>query len=145
MKPAALANTLDEMIRETKKGHLNWQLELQSTDGLADSQKQRITEDGQEWVLDECFLSFYCKFHGKEHLMITYELIKTHADQVRSSNLVFLPPQNVRYFDVGILSPYIVDANAVLLDRFHQLYLLLMEHYKQKDGHVSLKIFDPYE
>ena len=145
MKPAVLANTLDEMIRETKKGQLNWQLELQSTDGLQDSLKHRITEDGKEWVVDECFISFYCKFRGKDHLMITYEHIKRCGGQVRSDNLIFMPPLNVRYFDVGILSPYIVDANAVLLDKFHQLWMLVMDSYKKKDGRVSFKVFDPYE
>ena len=145
MKPALLANTLDEMIRETKKGQLNWQLELQSTDGLQDSLKHRITEDGKEWVVDECFISFYCVFRGKQQLMITYEHIKRHNDQVRSDNLIFMPPLNVRFFDVGILSPYIVDADAVLLDRFHQLWMLLITSYKNKEGLVSIKFFDPYE
>ncbi len=145
MKPAALAKTLEEMIQETKKGHLDWLIELQSTDGLAPSLKQRITEDDKEWVVDECFISFYCKYHGKDYLMITYEHIKQHGDQVRSDNLIFMPPLNIRYFDVGILSPYIVDADAVLLDRFHQLWLLMLDSSKKKDGHVTFKVFDPYE
>ncbi len=145
MKPATLAKTLEEMIQETKKGRLNWLIELQSTDGLAPSLKHRITEDEKEWVVDECFISFYCKFHGKDYLMITYEHIKQYKDQVRSDNLIFMPPLNVRYFDVGILSPYIVDADAVLLDRFHQLWLLMLDSSRKKDGHVSFKVFDPYE
>ncbi len=145
MKPALLANTLEEMIWETKKGHLDWLIELQSTDGLSDSLKHRIVEDDKEWIVDECFISFFCKFRGKDYLMITYEHIKRCGDQVRSDNLVFMPPLNVRYFDVGILSPYIVDANAVLLDRFHQLWMLVMDSYKNKDGHVTMKMFDPYD
>ncbi len=145
MKPATLAKTLEEMIQETKKGHLNWLIELQSTDGLSPSLKHRITEDEKEWVVDECFISFNCKFHGKDYLMITYEHIKQHEDQVRSDNLIFMPPLNVRYFDVGILSPYIVDADAVLLDKFHQLWMLMLESSKNKDGHVTFKVFDPYE
>ncbi len=145
MKPAVLAKHLDDMLQETKKGHLNWQLELQSTDGLDDSIKHRLTEDGKEWIVDECFISFYCKFRGKDQLMITYEHIKRHESQVRTDNLIFMPPLNVRYFDVGILSPYIIDADAVLLNKFHQLWMLLMELYKQNDGHVSLKVFDPFE
>ncbi len=145
MKPATLVKTLDEMLSETKKGKINWLIELQSTDGLSDSLKHKISEDGQEWIVDECFISFCCKFRGKDYLMITYEHIKRCKDQVRSHNLIFMPPLNVRYFDVGILSPYIVDADAVLLDRFHQLWLLVMDSYKKKDGHVSLKIFDPYD
>ncbi len=145
MKPALLASTLDELIQETKKGHVSWQIELQSTDGLSDSIKQRVTEDDKEWIVDECFISFYCKFRGKDYLMITYEHIRRYGDQVRSDNLIFMPPLSVRYFDVGILSPYIVDANAVLLDKFHQLWLLVLDSYKKKDGHVSMKLFDPYD
>ena len=53
MKPALLASTLDELIQETKKGHVSWQIELQSTDGLSDSIKQRVTEDDKEWIVDE--------------------------------------------------------------------------------------------
>ncbi len=145
MKPAALAVTLEEMIHETKKGRLHWQVELQSTDELDDSVKHRITEDGREWIVDECFISFYCKFRGKDYLMITYEHIKRCQDTVRSDNLIFMPPLNIRYFDVGILSPYIIDANAVLLDKFHQLWLLLTSLQKQQDEHVSFKVFDPFE
>ncbi len=145
MKPAVLTNTLDEMISETKKGRLDWQLELQSTDGLADSLKHHVSEDGIDWAVDECFLSFFCKYHEKNWLLITYEYIKTHGNKVRTSNLLFMPPSSIRYFDVGILSPYIVQADAVLLDRIHQLYTLLMEAHKNKDGHVSLKVHDPYE
>lgn len=145
MKPALLSGTLDEMIHETKKGHISWQIELQSTDGLADSIKQRVIEDEKEWIIDECFISFFCKFRGKDYLMITYEHIKHCGSQVRSDNLIFMPPLSVRYFDVGILSPYIVDADAVLLDKFHQLWMLVMDSYKKKDGHVSFKVFDPYE
>ena len=145
MKPATLAKTLEEMIQETKKGRLNWLIELQSTDGLASSFKHRIVEDDKEWIVDECFISFNCKFRGKDYLMITYEHIKQHKDQVRSHNLIFMPPLDVRYFDIGILSPYIIDADAVLLDRFHQLWLLVLDCYKKKDGHVSFKVFYPYE
>ena len=145
MKPTALAITIDEMINETKRGHLDWKLELQSTDGLDDSVKHRITEDGKEWITDECFISFYCKFRNKDYLMITYEHIKRHENMVHTDNLIFMPPLNVRYFDVGILSPYIIDANAVLLDRFHRLWMLLADLHKKQDPHVSVKVFDPFE
>ena len=67
MKPATLVKTLDEMLSETKKGKLNWLIELQSTDGLSDSLKHKISEDGQEWIVDECFISFCCKFRGKDY------------------------------------------------------------------------------
>ena len=145
MKPAALANTLDELIAATKKGNVNWQIEFQSTDSLDDSEKPVIIEDGTEWLVDECFVSFYCNYHGTDHLMITYEHIKKHGTQVHSDNLIFVPPLSVRYFDVGILSPYIVDANAVLLNKFHNLWGMLLDLHKAGDEHVSLKVFDPYE
>ena len=145
MKPAALASMLDDMIRETKKGHLNWLLEMQSTDELDASVKQILQEDGKDWTVDECFVSFSCRFRGKDQLFITYEHIKQCNGQMRSENLLFMPPMDVRFFDVGILSPYIVDGNAVIFDKFHQLWELLMQLRKSGDPHVSLKIFDPYE
>ena len=77
--------------------------------------------------------------------MVTYEQILRHDSQVRSYNLVFLPPLSIHYFDVGVLSPYIVDADAVLLNRCHQLWTLVMDLYKKRDGHIFLKIFDPYD
>lgn len=145
MKSSTLIKTIDELIAETKKGHLNWQIELQSTDELDDSHKQRATQNGVEWIIDECFTSFFCKCRGKEHLMVTYEQILRHESQVRSYNLVFLPPRSIHYFDVGVLSPYIIDADAVLLNRCHQLWTLVMDLYKKRDGHIFLKIFDPYD
>lgn len=145
MKSSALVKTIDELISETKKGHLNWQIELQSTDELDDSKKEHVTQKGMEWVVDECFTSFFCKCRGKEHLMVTYERILRHEAQVHSYNLVFLPPLSIHYFDVGVLSPYIVDADAVLLNRCHQLWTLVMDLYKKRDGHIFLKIFDPYD
>ena len=72
--------------------------------------------------------------------MITYELIKTAGDRVTTSNMVFLPPLGMRYFDLHVLLPYSVETSAVLIDQIHQLWVLLMDMYKVDKGSLYLDV-----
>ena len=60
--------------------------------------------------------------------MITYEMIKTAKqagsgeNRVTSSNMVFLPPLGLRFFDLHTLLPYSVEVSNVLLDAIHRLW-----------------------
>lgn len=42
------------------------------------------------------------------------------------------------FFDLHTLLPYSVEMSAVLADHIHQLWLLLMEKYKEKRPGVEL-------
>ena len=138
MKQEELCRKLTEMIAETKAQKLCWRLEVQTTEGNDASEKPIEEEHGTKWTIDECYASYSCNYRGKEFCMITYELLKKSGDKERSSNLVFLPPEGIRFFDLHTLLPYSVEMSAVLADHIHQLWLLLMEQYKEKCPGVEL-------
>ena len=126
MKQEELCRKLTEMIAETKAQKLSWRLEVQTTEGNDASEKPIEEEHGTKWTIDECYAS--------------YELLKKSGDKERSSNLVFLPPEGIRFFDLHTLLPYSVEMSAVLADHIHQLWLLLMEQYKEKCPGVELAV-----
>ena len=98
MKQEELCRKLTEMIAETKAQKLSWRLEVQTTEGNDASEKPIEEEHGTKWTIDECYASYSCNYRGKEFCMITYELLKKSGDKERSSNLVFLPPEGIRFF-----------------------------------------------
>lgn len=139
MKQEALGRKLTELMEETKKGRVHWKVEVQTTEANDEADKPRETENGVEWVIDECYVSFYCKHKGAEFCMITYELIKTAGERATSSNMVFVPPLGIRYFDLHTLLPHSVETSAVLIEQIHRLWMLLLEMYKADEGSVDLK------
>ena len=70
--------------------------------------------------------------------MISYEMIHTAGDKKNTTNLVFLPPLGIRYFDINVLMPYAVEADSVLLYEVNQLWLTLLEMHKGHSEHVVL-------
>ena len=73
-KEDELLRDLTEMIKDTQKGALKWKVTAQTTEYNDESQKPKVTEEGVEWTVDECYVSYYCKYQGEEFLMITYEM-----------------------------------------------------------------------
>ena len=71
-------------------------------------------------------------------MMITYEMIHTAGDKRQTTNLVFLPPLGIRYFDISTLLPYSVPASNILIYEIHTLWLLLLEMYKSDNTSVEL-------
>lgn len=139
-KTEELCREIADLISETKAGRIRWNLEVQTTEGNDSSEKPVENEDGVEWIVDECYVSYYCKHKGKDFCMITYELIKTSADKVSSGNMVFCPPLGVRLFDLRTLIPYSVETSAVLLEQIHQLWMLLMDLYKVDPGSIYFNV-----
>ena len=72
--------------------------------------------------------------------MITYELIKTAGDRVTSTNMVFVPPLGIRFFDLRTLLPHSVETSPVLLDQIHQLWVLLLDMYKVDKSSLYLDV-----
>lgn len=140
MRQEELSRRITELINETKAGKLKWELEIQSTEANDADAKPVEQEDGIEWTLDECYVSYHCSYRGNEFCMITYELIKTAGDKTATSNLVFMPPLGVRFFDLRTLLPHSVETSAVLLEQIHQLWLFLMERHKTNPDSVELKV-----
>ena len=98
-----LLKELTDMIKETKKGLLKWKLTCKTTEYNDEAVKPTVTEDGITWTVDECYVSYECTYKGSDFVMITYEMIHTAGDKRQTTNLVFLPPLGIRYFDISTL------------------------------------------
>lgn len=131
-KEEELIRSIPDMIKETKAGRLSWRVECQTTEYNKEEDKPKVTEDGVTYTVDECFVSYYCEYKGKEFLMITYEMIHSAGSQKNTTNLVFLPPLGIRVFELNALLPYAITADNMLTYHVHQLWLTLLEEQKSK-------------
>ncbi len=140
MKQEELCHKLTEFLQETKEGKLKWTLEVQTTEGNDASEKPVETEEDGVWTVDECYVSYHCRSRDTDFCMITYELIRTSEDKVKTSNMVFIPPMGVRFFDLHTLLPHSIETSAVLASKIHQLWTLLLEMYKADRSSVALSV-----
>ena len=140
MKQEELCRKLTEMIAETKAQKLSWRLEVQTTEGNDASEKPIEEEHGTKWTIDECYVSYYCKYKGQDFLMITYEMIKTAGDKVHTTNMIFLPPLGIRVFQLPMLLPYAVQASGVLANQIHNLWELLLAMKKADPESVFMEV-----
>lgn len=143
MNAKQLANTLDDMMKDTKRGSLSWKMQLETTDDLDDSLKEKFVQDGIEWLVDECFVEYSCTWRGQDFCMISYEHVLTFENQTRMTCLVFLPPLGMRFFDVAELAPYAVKADAYVTNKVHMLWEMLMELYRTDPSRCQLRVIDP--
>ena len=111
-RPEELSHMLTEMYNDTKDGKIHWNISVQTTENNEVSEKPVEVEDGVSWTIDECYVSYYCKYKGQDFLMITYEMIKTAGDKVHTTNMIFLPPLGIRVFQLPMLLPYAVQIAA---------------------------------
>lgn len=139
-RPEELFRELEHLMKETKAGKIHWHVEVQTTEYNDPAEKPVETEDGIKWTIDECYVSYYCKYQGKEFCMITYELMKNAEREKKhmTSNLIFLPPQNVRCFHLQTLLSYAVENSAVLSEQVHKLWLMILEMYQADENSVTL-------
>lgn len=139
-KEDELLKQLMDMTKETKAGKLRWEVKCQTTEYNDAASKPQVTEDDILWTVDECYVSYYCEYKGKEFLMITYEMIHTAGDKVKTTNLVFLPPLGIRYFDIHTLLPYAVETSNMLSYQVQTLWTLLLDMYKKNPDSVVLDV-----
>jgi hypothetical protein len=139
-KENELLRKLPELIKETKEGKIFWEVECQTTEYNAPEEKPVVTEeDGNEWTVDECYVSYHCEYKGSEFLMITYEMIHSRDDKKKTTNLIFLPPLGIRFFDIHSLLPYAVETDQMLTYQVHMLWLTILELKKAKPDAVQLE------
>ena len=143
MNARQLANSLDDMMKDTKRGHLSWSMQIETTDDLDASLKEKLEKDGTEWLVDECFVEYACTWRGQDFCMISYEHVLTHEDQTRMTCLIFLPPLGMRFFDVAELAPYAVAADAYLTNKVHQLWEMLLNLYRTEPSRCKIRVIDP--
>ena len=139
-KEDELLKQLVDMIKDTKTGKVKWDVKCQTTEYNDPDKKPQVMEDDILWTVDECYVSFYCEYKGKEFLMITYEMIHTAGDKEKTTNLIFLPPLGIRYFDIHTLLPYAVEANNMLSYQIKCLWNMLLEMYKANPASVTLDV-----
>lgn len=135
-----LVKQLTEMVKETKAGKIAWEVICQTTEYNDPETKPQTEEEGTMWTVDECYVSYHCQYKGNEFLMITYEMMHTAGDAVKTTNLVFMPPLGVRYFDIHTLLPYAVETNNMLTYQVKTLWETLLAMYKENPDSVKLDV-----
>lgn len=139
-KQEDLYREIGELLKELKENKIRFQVEVQTTEANEPENKPVEEENGVKWVIDECYVSYCCKYKGKDFCMVTYEMIKTAGNQVVTNNMVFLPPLGMRFFDLRTLLPHSVEASGVLLEQIHQLWVTLMDMYQVDKASVYLHV-----
>ena len=139
-KEAELVKQLADMTKDTKMGKIKWEVICQTTEYNDAASKPQVEEDGILWTVDECYVSYHCMYKGEEFFMITYEMIHTAGAQVKTTNLVFLPPLGIRYFDINTLLPYAVETNQMLTYQIKTLWEILLAMYKANPSSVKLDV-----
>ena len=143
MQPQALAVQLDDLINMTKKGRVEWDVRVKTTEHLADDQKDHIEEEGRNWTIDEVYILFSCQYLNNPFHLISYELLKTSGKDVRSNNLLFMAPNGMRLFQLDYLAPYNVACTPQLVARIHTLWLMILEGAKSGNPKIHLDASEP--
>lgn len=137
MKPETLIAKLDDLLKETKTNRLKWIVEIKTSEYEDNIEKNVIQEDNKSWTMDECYVSYACKFHGEDFVMVTYEDIETCNEEIRSFNMVFLPPSGIRLFQMDALISYSVEMTASLAQKLHLLWETLLEKHKEDPEKIN--------
>ena len=76
-KQEEIFHEIQDMMGETKEGRIR--MECRGSDYGANPVEEKPVEheDGLDWTIDECYVSYYCKYKGKDFCLITYEMLKT--------------------------------------------------------------------
>lgn len=138
MKASELLRELSSMVTDTKAGKIHWRVEVSTTEYKNEADKPKIMAEGETWIADECYVSYYCEYKGKEFLLITYEMISKAGTKQKTTNLVFMPPLGIRFFDLNALMPYAIEADQMLTYSIHQLWMTILETKKSRPELIDL-------
>ena len=76
-KEEQLVRKVTDMIQKTREGKLHWDIQCQTTEYNDPAKKPVETEEGETWVIDECFVSYHCMDQEKEfHLRREKEVLQ---------------------------------------------------------------------
>ena len=70
--------------------------------------------------------------------MISYEMIHSALDKMKTTNLIFLPPLGMRYMALHALLPYAEEADQMLSYHVHMLWLTILETKKEHPDWIDL-------
>ncbi|MGN0342401.1 MAG: hypothetical protein ACI4DO_06365 [Roseburia sp.] len=138
MTTETLVNQLEQMRQETAKGGLKWNLEILTSEYKPQGEKTVVEADGKQWMVDEIYVDYHCVYHKEEFAMITYENVETSGEEVRSTNMVYLPPLGVRCFSMEQLAPYSVQTTSALIQAIHQLWTTILAARKQNPDQIVI-------
>lgn len=139
-KQEELVRKLTDLIKETKADKLQWKVEYQTTEYNEKELKPVVEEEGKKWTVDECYTSYYCEYKGEEFFLITYEMIHQCENELKTTNLVFLPPLGIRYFDIHQLLPYAIETNQMLTFHIHSLWEMLLSLKRNNNPNVEWNV-----
>jgi hypothetical protein len=131
---------IEDMLKDTKSRKLKWRLEVATSEYQDKDKKPVVEADGKTWIVDECYVAYYCEFRGKEFSMITYENMESFGETVRTTNLIFLPPIAMRMFHLDELAPYALDATAPLIQKVHRLWEEILKMYQKDATSVGMDV-----
>lgn len=137
MKPESLIAKLDDLLKETNMNRLKWIVEIKTSEYEEDIEKNILEEENRTWIMDECYVSYSCKFHGEDFVMVTYEDIESCEKDTRSFNMVFLPPTGIRLFQMDSLISYSVEMTLPLAQKLHLLWNTLLTKYKENPDNTT--------
>ena len=138
MKAEELSQNLTMMQQATEAGRLHWRMDIQTTEG--NEKKYTMEENKEIWTVDECYVSYRSNFRGKDFSMITYEMIKTSGEQIKTVNYVFMPPSGLGLFSLHTLLDYSIEVSVELIAKIHALWEYLMRLAKDGSGQVALHV-----
>ena len=69
-KQEEIFHEIQDMMGETKEGRIRWSVEVMTTEANPAEEKPVEHEDGLDWTIDECYVSYYCKYKGKDFVLL---------------------------------------------------------------------------
>ena len=58
-KQEEIFHEIQDMMGETKEGRIRWSVEVQTTEANPVEEKPVEHEDGLDWTIDECYVSYF--------------------------------------------------------------------------------------
>ncbi|MCR5272220.1 MAG: hypothetical protein K6E13_04465 [Lachnospiraceae bacterium] len=137
MKQEELLKKIKNLMENTSKGKIKWDVLVQSTE-YNDKKYVETDEDGIEWTIDECYVNYFTENVDPVFNMITYEMIRSNGSETHTTTFVFFPPLGIRFFNLRTLFPYSIKADTMVTQSVHMLWNQLLELAKNKNPNISI-------
>ena len=107
-KEEQLLNDLTELIKETQKNKVDWKVDCQTTEYNDLQEKPVHEEDGERWIVDECFVSYECTHKGKIYNMLSIRRKRFFIDHIRTDFYLRSKEEELQFII------YATDGNSFL-------------------------------
>jgi len=137
MKEEELIKKLKNLMEDTSKGKIKWDVLVQTTEYNEEKYTEK-DDDGVEWTIDECYVNYYTEDVEPTFNMITYEMIRSNGSETHTTSFVFFPPTGIRYFNLRTLFPHSIKADSMVTQSIHMLWNMILEKSKKGDPNIKL-------